>query len=238
MLLGRIVRSVSHVRYLARIYVRREVDCPPGPGDYALGSFVRIALRAAREDLLPLLGISAEAARHWSRPTAYAVGVIYDTVLLSQGQGSTAGLRLSNELQREVFAPDCLEEQAVLVWIQLVGTLVVQHTGGEVADGAVLYSTHGVPLLAAAPHSEVARMTDGEVRSFHLQREAGTGAPMGSQPPYLGYYGLLAAPGSALLPQVRPVVLDYLERLFPEHAKPLRLLKRMSGWQRLAGAMG
>lgn len=236
MLLGKIVRSTSQVHYLARIYHRCEVDCPPGPGDYALGSFVRIALRATHADLIPLLGVSAAAAARWASPTAYAIGVISDTVLLNQGP-DTWGLQLSTNVQREVFSPDDAEEQAVLVWIQLIGMMVVQEALAEVPEREVLYSTHGVPLLAAESGSEVERMADATIRSFHLQRDTRTGALAGSQEPFLGYYGQLAAPGNSLLPQVRLVILDHLERLFPDYAHWLRLLKRLSGGQRLASAI-
>jgi hypothetical protein len=205
MFIGKIVKSASHVRYQARIYHYSQVDCPPGPGDYALGSFVRIALRATQADLVPLLGISADAAHRWTSPTAHAVGVVYDTVLLTQGP-DTSGLHLSNEAQRELFSPDFVEEQGVLVWIHLVGMMVVQSAQNGPAEGEVLYSAHGIPLLAAEPRSEVARMADEEVRSFHLQRDTRTGAIREDMAPFLGYYGQLAAPGNCLLPQVRLMI--------------------------------
>lgn len=237
MSIGKIVKSVSQVRYQASIYHRSQVDCPPGPGDYALGSFVRIALRATPADLISLLSVSAEAARGWISPSVYSVGVIYDTVLLPL-EPDSSGLHLSNEVQRELFSPDLAEERGVLVWIQLVGIMVVQSAPDGQEIGEVLYSAHGIPLLAAELYSEVVRMADGEVRSFHLQRDTKTGAFTQEKAPYLGYYGQLAAPGSALRQQVRLMILDHLERLFPEHARLLRLLKQMGGWQRLIGAMG
>lgn len=235
--IGNIVKSASHVRYQARVFHRSEVDCPPGPGDYALGTFVRIALRATQAELVPLLGICPEAARRWTSPTVHAVGVIYDTVLLTQ-EPDTSGLHLSTCEQRELFSPDFAEGQGVLVWIHLVGMMVAQATQSGSGGGEVLYSAHGVPLLAAEPHCEVARMTDAEVRAFHLQRDMRTGAVREGMTPFLGYYGQLAAPGNGLLPQVRLMILDYLERLFPDHARLLRMLKHMSGWQRLVEAMG
>lgn len=235
--IGKIVKSVSHVRYQASIYQRSQVDCPPGPGDYALGSFVRIALRCTTADLISLLGISAETARCWISPSVYTVGVIYDTMQLSQ-EPDTSGLHLSNEVQRELFSPDLVEERSVLVWIHLVGIMVVQSTQAGQTEDEVLYSAQGIPLLAAELYSEVVRMADREVRSFHLQRDTKTGAVTEEKAPYLGYYGQFAVPGSVLLPQVRLMILDYLERLFPEHTRLLRMLKQMSGWQRLIGAMG
>jgi len=235
--LGKIVKSASHVRYQARIYDRRSVDCAPGPGDYALGSFVRMALRATKADLVPLLRVSAGAAARWASPTAYVVGVICDTVLLTQGPDRTSA-HLSNEMQREIFSPDFVEDQAVLVWIQLVGMMVVQQGQAVPAESGILYGTHGVPLLAAEPESEVERMAEVEIRSFHLQRDRSTGAVSGGMVPYLGYYDQLATPVNSLMPQVRLLILEHLERLFPDHTPRLRLLKHLGGWQRLAGAIG
>jgi hypothetical protein len=237
MLIGKVVKSASHVRYQARIFHSSQVDCPPGPGNYALGTFVRITLLCGQQELVPLLGICPEAARRWATPTVYAVGVICDTILLTP-EPDTSGLYLSNEAQRELFSPDFAEERGVLVWIHLIGMMVVQSAQNGSADGEVLYSSHGVPLLAAQPHSEVARMADAQVRAFHLRRDARTGAISGNMAPFLGYYGQLAAPGNFLLPQVRLMILDYLEQLFPDHVTLLRMLKHMSGWQRLVEAMG
>src|SRR5205807_4401333 len=96
MYIGKIVKSDSHINYVCQIYGPREVEVEPDPSDYAFGRFVRVAVRSGPSDdpntqLDLALGKSQE-------PITYAVGVIYDTILLNPAFGSL-GPRLSNETQ-------------------------------------------------------------------------------------------------------------------------------------------
>src|SRR5438045_3467972 len=101
MFIGKIVKSDSHINYVCQIYGPREVEIEPSAADYAFGRFVRIAVRSRQTDedsaLNSMLGRSQE-------PVTYAVGVIYDTILLNPTFGSL-GPRLSNETQVELFSP-------------------------------------------------------------------------------------------------------------------------------------
>src|SRR5690348_4880952 len=114
MLIGKIVKSDSHINYVCQISGPREVEAEPSPTDYAFGRFVRIMIRSAHNDdpdlvLEYTLGIKQE-------PATYAVGVIYDTTLVNPAFG-TLGPRLSNETQVELFSPDYISEKAVLTYI-------------------------------------------------------------------------------------------------------------------------
>src|SRR5271165_4811890 len=129
--IGKIVHSESHVRYTCQVFAPGEVASPPQPADYAFGNFVRIAFRTSPE-LVP--GPDAGAAFYW------AVGLIYDTLLVNPAFG-TLGPRLSNNEQVELFSPDYLSERAVLVSVLLLGTMAVSK------DGAVTRVSHGVPAL-------------------------------------------------------------------------------------------
>jgi hypothetical protein len=99
MLLGRVVKSNSHVDYVVQLLAPGEVANPPRPEDYAFGSFVRIAVEGDQDEL---------------------IGVIYDTLLLNPTYG-TLGPHLSGEPVRSAFSPDYLPETATVVGIAVVG---------------------------------------------------------------------------------------------------------------------
>src|SRR6266516_6940931 len=135
MYIGKIVKSDSHINYVCQIYGPREVEVEPGPSDYAFGRFVRVAVRSglsddpnARLDLA--LGKSQE-------PVTYAIGVIYDTILLNPAFGSL-GPRLSNETQVELFSPDYISDKAVLIYVMVLGMMELR---SPASDSATVLST-------------------------------------------------------------------------------------------------
>ena len=99
MLIGKIVRSSSHVDYVCQVYQAGEVAEPPQPGDHAFGTFVRIGPGA----------------------TQAIIGLVYNTVLMNPDFG-TLGPRLSPVPDLEVFSPDYLNEKVTLVGIIAIGT--------------------------------------------------------------------------------------------------------------------
>lgn len=250
--LGKIVRSESHVRYTCQIFGAGEIARPPAPTDYAFGAFVRVPLRADP----PQLGMGAprgpdahEApraadaqAQGWvgdiADPTsAWAIGLIFDTILLNPAFGAL-GPRLSNDDQVTLFSPDYLTERAVLVSILLLG--VMANVGADVADGAatgaaagsgVRAISHGVPPLAPDLGAVVSTVTEGELRAFHFFADPGPSG--GASQPYLhmGYLPHAIAQDNPLLPMAILRTIERLERIFPENAALLSIVKRNFAWR-------
>src|SRR5205085_10652487 len=138
--IGKIVKSYSHINYVCHIYGPREVEQEPAPADYAFGRFVRIALRSEKSDdhdarIMAALGKSTE-------PQTYAVGVIYDTILVNPEFGSL-GPRLSNETQVELFSPDYISERAILIYIMVLG--MIEQRNVPAARPEILSVMHGIP---------------------------------------------------------------------------------------------
>ncbi len=225
MFIGKIVKSDSHITYVCQIYGPREVETEPGPADYAFGRFVRVAVRSGQADdpdatLDYALGLSQE-------PVTYAVGVIYDTILLNPAFGAL-GPRLSNETQVELFSPDYISEKAVLIYIMVLG-MMEQRQSPE-GQLEFLSTMHGVPLLALELGSEIETMTDAEVCAFHYFKDS---VEPDSQRPYLhmGYLPHIIAQRSSLLPMVTLRIIDQLERLFPQNLALLSIVKRNFAWR-------
>ncbi len=218
MIIGKIVTSDNHITYVCQVYRPREVEVEPSPADYAFGRFVRIAVRSGSNQAL--------SASDHQASDAYAVGVIYDTILLNPAFGSP-GPRLSNEAQLDVFAPDYRAEQAVLVSILLLG--MVQQRQAT-ADQAAIHSVmHGVPPLSLELGSEAEAMTDDEVRAFHCGSLQAGCAP---QPHvHVGYLPHLLGQRNSLLPMVTLRIIDQLERLFPQNVSLLSIIKRNFAWR-------
>src|SRR2546425_13363688 len=224
MYIGKIVKSDSHINYVCQIYGPREVEVEPGPSDYAFGRFVRVAVRSglsddpyARLDLA--LGKSQE-------PVTYAIGVIYDTILLNPAFGSL-GPRLSNETQVELFSPDYISEKAVLIYVMVLG-MVEQRTIAQ-GKAEILSIMHGVPLLSLELGSEIETMTDEEVQAFHF-----FGDPDDAEKDaylHMGYLPHIIAQRNSLLPMVTLRIIDQLECLFPQNLSVLSIVKRNFAWR-------
>lgn len=236
--IGKIVKSYSHINYVCHIYGPREVEQEPAPADYAFGRFVRIALRSDKgEDhdarIMAVLGKSTE-------PQTYAVGVIYDTILVNPEFGSL-GPRLSNETQVELFSPDYISERAVLIYIMVLGT--IEQRVIPAGRPEILSVMHGVPLPSLELGSDVEIMTGEEVRAFHYfsdpQQEEGMargeqdGQEHQERRPYLhmGYIPHIIAQPNSLLPMVTLRIIEQLELIFPENLKLLSIVKRNFAWR-------
>src|SRR6202048_4096721 len=167
MFIGKIVKSDSHINYVCQIYGPREVEVEPSPADYAFGRFVRVAVRSTITDA-PDTRIVERALGKSQEPVTYAVGVIYDTILLNPAFGSL-GPRLSNETQVELFSPDYISEKAVLIYVMVLGMLEQRMVPASQPE--MLSVMHGVPLLSLELGSEIETMTDEEVRAFHYFRD-------------------------------------------------------------------
>ncbi len=226
MFIGKIVKSDSHINYACQVYGPREVEIEPGPADYAFGRFVRVAVKSRSEDpdatLDYALGLSQE-------PVTYAIGVIYDTILVNPAFGSL-GPRLSNETQVELFSPDYISEKAVLIYIMILGMLEMQPSAE--GEQSILTTMHGVPPLSLELGSEIETMTDTEVRDFHYFSDANVDGP-DTQNPYLhmGYLPHIISQRNSLLPMVTLRIIDQLEQLFPQNLALLSIVKRNFAWR-------
>jgi len=246
--LGKIVRSESHVRYTCQIDGPGESSAPPEPVDFAFGSFVRIPLRIhpAQADVALLAPLALGAGSGASSPDAlapapvpppragegrgsWAIGLIYDTILVNPAFG-TLGPRLSTDEQAALFSPDYLSERAVLVSILLLGSVTER-------PGAAARVVHGVPPVAPDLSAVVSGMDDAEVRAFHHFAD---GAGPGGARPYLhmGYLPHAVAQDNPLLPMALLRTLERLERLCPENAAILAIVKRNFAWRLKVGAAG
>jgi hypothetical protein len=225
MLIGKIVKSDSHISYVCQINGPRDANVEPAPADYAFGRFVRIMIRSAQDDDPDLAleytsGIKQE-------PVTYAVGVIYDTILVNPAFG-TLGPRLSNETQVELFSPDYLSEKAVLTYIMLLGTMEQRHNSDGTTN--LLSVIHGIPPLALELGSDVNTMDNTEVRAFHFFRvDEVDSTPEPSL--HLGYLPHIITQRNSLLPMVTLHIIDQLERLFPQNRSLLSIVKRNFAWR-------
>jgi hypothetical protein len=98
MRIAKIVRSNSHVDYVARVFGPHEIAEDVSPNDYRFGQFVKIA------------GHGGEV-----------VGVIYNSFLINSAYGDFGPRLSTSQEQNAIFSPDYLNEQGVLIGILLVG---------------------------------------------------------------------------------------------------------------------
>ena len=241
--IGTIVRSESHVRYTCQIYGPGEVGSPPQPEDYAFSRFVRVPLRAAAGSAPALDVVDATAlppralpdvadamaleAAPRGRGDCWAVGLIYDTILLNPAFGAL-GPRLSSDAQNALFAPDYLSERAVLVSILLLGTITPR--GSSAGAGASPLVAHGVPPLAPDLGATVSTLPDPDLRAFHHFSDGG--APGGSRPYlHMGYLPHAIAQDNPLLPVAMLRTIEQLEQLFPDNRALLSIVKRNFAWR-------
>jgi len=222
MYIGKIVKSDSHINYVCQIYGPREVEVEPSPADYAFGRFVRVAVRSGLSDDPTKLAFGTS-----QEPVSYAVGVIYDTILLNPAFGSL-GPRLSNETQVELFSPDYISEKAILIYVMVLG-MVEQRTPAQ-GKAEILSIMHGVPLLSLELGSEIEIMSDEEVRAFHFFSDP---ERLDNQAEYLhmGYLPHIIGQRNSLLPMVTLRIIDQLERLFPQNVSLLSIVKRNFAWR-------
>ena len=136
--IAKIVKSNSHVDYVARVIDRLDAERPPAPTDYGFAQFVSAPLGREEEEV---------------------VGVVYTTMLSNPEYGSY-GPRLSSHAELQVLSPDYLNEQGVLLGILLLGWR-------ERAAGGGWEARHGVPRRVVPVGQEVFRMPDREVYDFH-----------------------------------------------------------------------
>ena len=135
--IAKIVKSNSHVDYVARVIDELDADAPPAPEEYGFAQFVRLPVTGREE----------------------VVGVVYDTQLANPDYGSF-GPRLSSHADLKVLSPDFLHEQGVLLGLLLLGW----RARGEGTDWV---AHHGVPRRVVPVGQEVFSLAEREVFEFH-----------------------------------------------------------------------
>ncbi len=155
MLIGKIVKSNSHVDYVCQVNNPGEFSTSPLPQDYAFGTFVRIEL---------------------SNSAGYLVGLIYSTILMNPEFGNL-GPRLSPSSDLEILSPDYLREQATLVGVLAVGQVAA---GGEVHQGVPLLAAGVNAAVETMSVSEVRHFhrSTGGVALAYLPRLLAEGDPL------------------------------------------------------------
>lgn len=233
MIIGKIVKSDSHINYVCQIFGPLEANEQPRPEDYAFGRFVRVAIRSEQHDDMfdSFIDYDKQASQ---RPTTYAVGVIYDTILQNPAYG-LLGPRLSNETQVELFSPDYISEKSVLIYVMILGMIEQGGQGeqGEIPAPQPVSITQGVPLLSLELDSEVETMTDEEVAAFHFFSDPSSSSVQSDGQPYLhmGYLPHVISQRNSLLPMVALRIIDQLEHLFPQNLALLSIVKRNFAWR-------
>jgi hypothetical protein len=146
--IARIVKSNSHVDYVARVVDELDADAPPSADDYGFAQFVSVPVADDEE----------------------VVGIIYDTELVNPEYGSF-GPRLSSRTDLKVLSPDFLHEQGVLLGILLLGSRsnsdAKDSDASDMKDESRWVSHQGVPRRVVPVGQDVLRMTGAEVHSFH-----------------------------------------------------------------------
>jgi len=223
-IIGKIVKSTSHINYVCQIYGPLEIEVLPNGAEYTFGHFVRVAVHSKLSDLSRNRQERDQSMDEES--SCYTVGVIYDTQLLNPTFGSL-GPRLSTETQVELFSPDYLSEKAVLVHLIMLG-MVEQYRSSS--GPLKIHIVHGIPSFPLELNSSVETMTDEDVHRFHFFHDQGK---VENQHDYLhmGYLPHLLAQQNSLIPLVILRIIDQLEQLFPQHGSLLSILKRNFAWR-------
>ena len=164
--IAKVVKSNSHVDYVARVIDELDADAPPAPEDYGFAQFVGLPVSEAEE----------------------VVGVVYNTQLANPDYG-TFGPRLSSHADLKVLSPDFLHEQGVLLGILLLGW---RARAGPPASQRGWVAHHGVPRRVVPVGQEVFSLGEREVYEFH--RGAGGAVQLHYFSQALAHAGAFAVP--------------------------------------------
>jgi hypothetical protein len=215
--IAKIVKSNSHVDYVARVVDELDADEPPSAQDYGFAQFVSVPVAEGEE----------------------VVGVVYDTQLANPEYGSF-GPRLSSHAELKVLSPDFLHEQGVLLGLLLVGW---RERAGDGASGGAQaiaakaegkkegawVSRQGVPRCVVPVGQDVLRLPDEEVFQFHRGADGSV---------QLHYFSLAVThAGAFAAPLVEEIIAQLEPSCAPAERQRLCVLKKSLVWQRTLGGM-
>ncbi|MDT5294506.1 MAG: hypothetical protein QOJ76_1386 [Acidobacteriota bacterium] len=207
--IAKIVKSNSHVDYVARVIDELDADAPPSSDEYGFAQFVRLPVSEVEE----------------------IVGVVYNTQLSNPEYGSF-GPRLSSHADLKVLSPDFLHEQGVLLGILLLGRRVrdgAQTGRASSSDAGSWSSQHGVPRRVVPVGQEVFGMPEGDVYEFHRGADGSVQLHYFSQ--------AVAHAGAFAVPLVESVIAQLEPACEPAERQRLCVLKKSLVWQRTMGQL-
>ncbi len=143
MIIGKIIKSNSHIDYLCRINDRLEIEAPPEVEAYTFGKFVQIRLPENAAAGLPV----------------QVVGILYNSQLVNPEFGNYGPRLTMPPDQNAVFSPDYINEQFTLVGILLLGWL----------NGSC--GAHRIPPNVIPLNAIVETLPDDDIRAFHLNHK-------------------------------------------------------------------
>ena len=207
--IGVIVNSNSHIDYVCELYGPLEREQRPPPAAYAFGSFVAISLP-------PFPATSPDTGQS---PTANApclIGVVYNSMLVNPNF-TNLGPRLTSQSEHTVFSPDLLDETATLVGVLALGW---QDAAGP---------QQGTPRLAAETGATVRRLTDEEIKQFHLEAHGQLS---------LRYAAAILALNNTLVPALLLDIIDRLGTFFPQEQAILQVMRDNVAWKSIVQPAG
>jgi hypothetical protein len=205
--IARIVKSNSHVDYVARVVDELDADEPPSVDDYGFAQFVAVPLTEGEE----------------------VVGIIYDTQLANP-EYANFGPRLSSHADLKILSPDVLNERGVLLGILLLGwrTRAAADANIETASGA--WTSHqGVPRRVVPVGQDVFSLSGADVFSFHASADGALQLHYFSQ--------TLTHAGPFAVPLVEAVIEQLEPSASGSERQRLCVLKKSLVWQRTLGGM-
>ena len=142
------------------------------------------------------------------------VGIVYNSQLINPEYGRLGPRLSSSSGMNAVFSPDLIDEQGVLIGLLLLGWIDREAIAHQAIPRAV------IPV-----NSEVLKMAEPEVRSFHTGRDGGLA---------LHYYSQVITHARQFGPQLLLAALDQLEFLFEDTSKAeITVLRRSLTWQQV-----
>jgi hypothetical protein len=193
MKIAKIVSSNSHIDYVGRIIDALDADEPPNAEDFGFAQFVSLPLE-----------------------TEEVIGIIYDSVLVNPDY-SSFGPRLSPKPDLQIFSPDYLNEQGILIGILLLGTIT--------AEGV----SHGIPRRIVPPGQDVFKINSEQIKNFHLDKNGDL---------RIHYYSqIVASAGTLAVPLLESIIEQLSVKCSEKDQKRLDVLKQSLLWQRTFSGM-
>jgi hypothetical protein len=143
MQIAKIVSSVSHNHYRAKVLDTFDISPPPTLTDYGYSQFVTLSLNAPGQ----IIGVIVDTALVNSQPLDRQWRAAHDTTL------------------EKIFSPDNLPTQGVLVDILVLGTLLTNSSTG------VSYGDQTPPSITLPVHTVVKTVSDADIESFHYNQQ-------------------------------------------------------------------